>query len=292
MVLTTPPIAAVSARQIADACGDDPGVLCRRVLESTHDRTLAAVADFVVGKPLVDPRDHRRGGDRQPARPAGDQARPAAARLRRPARAPRRGPAARPDVDARHGHGRGQRALDPARRGARDRAAQRRVVRDLDHRGVHGPRRGRDQPRAAHRRRRDHRRGARLRLAEPRARLPVGHLHPRRGPVRRRRHRRPRRGDRRRRGRQPAHDARALASTGPSGTSRTARSRASATSRSTGRARCSTSRSATGPTSRTRARSSSASPTRSGASARLGARGARAVGRRGARPARRRRSAS
>ena len=54
MVLTTPPTAAaVSARQLADACGDDPGVLCRRVLESTHDRTLAAVADFVVGKPLT-----------------------------------------------------------------------------------------------------------------------------------------------------------------------------------------------------------------------------------------------
>ena len=38
-----------------------------------------------------------------------------------------------------------------------------------------------------------HRRRARLRLAVAGARLPVGRLHPRRGPVRRRRHRRPRR---------------------------------------------------------------------------------------------------
>jgi len=36
VVLTTPPIAALSARQIQDACGDQPGVLCRRVYESTH----------------------------------------------------------------------------------------------------------------------------------------------------------------------------------------------------------------------------------------------------------------
>jgi len=53
VVLTTPPIAALSARQMQDACGDQPGVLCRRVYESTHDRTLAQVVDFVVGKPLT-----------------------------------------------------------------------------------------------------------------------------------------------------------------------------------------------------------------------------------------------
>ena len=53
VVLTTPPIAALSARQIQDACGDQPGVLCRQVYESTHDRTLAQVVDFVVGKPLT-----------------------------------------------------------------------------------------------------------------------------------------------------------------------------------------------------------------------------------------------
>jgi small-conductance mechanosensitive channel len=46
-------IAVVSARQMTDACGTDPGVLCRRVYESTHDRTLAQVVDFVVGKPLT-----------------------------------------------------------------------------------------------------------------------------------------------------------------------------------------------------------------------------------------------
>jgi moderate conductance mechanosensitive channel len=51
-VLPTTPIAAVSTRQLTDACGTDPGVLCRRVLDSTGDGTLAAAADFVVGKPL------------------------------------------------------------------------------------------------------------------------------------------------------------------------------------------------------------------------------------------------
>ena len=58
------------------------------------------------------------------------------------------------------------------------------------------PGRGRHQPRAADRRRRHPRRRDRLRLAVAGARLPVRHVHPRRGPVRRRRHRRPRRGRR------------------------------------------------------------------------------------------------
>lgn len=53
MVLTTPPLAAVSAGRIADACGDQPGLICRQVYESTHDQTLAQAADFVVGKPLT-----------------------------------------------------------------------------------------------------------------------------------------------------------------------------------------------------------------------------------------------
>jgi moderate conductance mechanosensitive channel len=50
--VTSLPIAAVT-QQLSDACGQDPGLLCRRVFESTHDSTLAASADFVVGKPLT-----------------------------------------------------------------------------------------------------------------------------------------------------------------------------------------------------------------------------------------------
>jgi moderate conductance mechanosensitive channel len=50
--VTSLPIAAVT-QQLSDACGQDPGFLCRRVFESTHDSTLAASADFVVGKPLT-----------------------------------------------------------------------------------------------------------------------------------------------------------------------------------------------------------------------------------------------
>jgi small conductance mechanosensitive channel len=53
VVPETPLIAVVSARRMIDACGTDPGLLCRRVYESTHDRTLAQVVDFVVGKPLT-----------------------------------------------------------------------------------------------------------------------------------------------------------------------------------------------------------------------------------------------
>jgi moderate conductance mechanosensitive channel len=53
VVLTTPPLAAVSARQMAETCGDQSGLICRQVYEATHDRTLAQVGDFVVGKPLT-----------------------------------------------------------------------------------------------------------------------------------------------------------------------------------------------------------------------------------------------
>ena len=52
MSVTSLPLAAV-ARQLSDACGEDPGLLCRRVFESTHDRALAAAADFFVGGPLT-----------------------------------------------------------------------------------------------------------------------------------------------------------------------------------------------------------------------------------------------
>jgi small-conductance mechanosensitive channel len=53
VVLTTPLIAAVSARRMAETCGDQPGLICRQIYESTHDRALAQVVDFIVGKPLT-----------------------------------------------------------------------------------------------------------------------------------------------------------------------------------------------------------------------------------------------
>jgi small conductance mechanosensitive channel len=46
-------LAAVSGERVREACGEDPGVICREVLESTGDRTLAEIADFVIGKPLT-----------------------------------------------------------------------------------------------------------------------------------------------------------------------------------------------------------------------------------------------
>jgi small-conductance mechanosensitive channel len=46
-------IAAVSAEQVRTACGEDPGWFCRNVLDWTGDRTLADLADFILGKPLT-----------------------------------------------------------------------------------------------------------------------------------------------------------------------------------------------------------------------------------------------
>ncbi len=45
-------MAAASARELADACGEDPGFWCRQVLDRTDDVGLARAADFALGKPL------------------------------------------------------------------------------------------------------------------------------------------------------------------------------------------------------------------------------------------------
>jgi len=44
---------AVSAEQVRLTCGQDPGWFCRNVLDWTGNRTLADVADFIIGKPLT-----------------------------------------------------------------------------------------------------------------------------------------------------------------------------------------------------------------------------------------------
>jgi small conductance mechanosensitive channel len=43
----------VSAERVHDACGTDPGLLCRTTLDLTGDRTLAEAIDFLIGKPLA-----------------------------------------------------------------------------------------------------------------------------------------------------------------------------------------------------------------------------------------------
>jgi small-conductance mechanosensitive channel len=45
--------AAVSAERVSEACGPDPGFLCRRTLELSGDRTLAEAVDFLIGRPLA-----------------------------------------------------------------------------------------------------------------------------------------------------------------------------------------------------------------------------------------------
>jgi small conductance mechanosensitive channel len=47
------PLAAVSERQLTSACGDPPGLFCREVFNRTGDRTLAEIADVVIGKSLT-----------------------------------------------------------------------------------------------------------------------------------------------------------------------------------------------------------------------------------------------
>ncbi len=46
-------LAAVSVDSVRQACGDSPGWVCRSVLNWTGQRTLAELADFIIGKPLT-----------------------------------------------------------------------------------------------------------------------------------------------------------------------------------------------------------------------------------------------
>ncbi len=47
------PLAAVTDDEIASVCGDPSGFFCREVYEQTEDRSLAEIADFMIGKPLT-----------------------------------------------------------------------------------------------------------------------------------------------------------------------------------------------------------------------------------------------
>jgi small conductance mechanosensitive channel len=47
------PLAAVSDGRLHSVCGDPPGFFCREVLNRTENRTLAEIADFIIGKPLT-----------------------------------------------------------------------------------------------------------------------------------------------------------------------------------------------------------------------------------------------
>jgi small conductance mechanosensitive channel len=47
------PLAAVSESRLKSVCGDHPGFFCREVLNRTENRTLAEIADFVIGKSLA-----------------------------------------------------------------------------------------------------------------------------------------------------------------------------------------------------------------------------------------------
>jgi small-conductance mechanosensitive channel len=46
------PLADVSPTRMTSVCGRDPGFFCREILNRTENRTLAEIADFMIGKPL------------------------------------------------------------------------------------------------------------------------------------------------------------------------------------------------------------------------------------------------
>jgi small conductance mechanosensitive channel len=46
-------LAAISAQQLRDACGNDPAAVCREILERTDSAALAKAGDLVLGKPLT-----------------------------------------------------------------------------------------------------------------------------------------------------------------------------------------------------------------------------------------------
>lgn len=47
------PLAAVTDDEITSICGDPSGFFCREVYEQTESRSLAEIADFLIGKPLT-----------------------------------------------------------------------------------------------------------------------------------------------------------------------------------------------------------------------------------------------
>ena len=46
-------IAEITPAQLREACGEDPGTICREIFEQTENRTLAEIADTVLGTPLT-----------------------------------------------------------------------------------------------------------------------------------------------------------------------------------------------------------------------------------------------
>lgn len=47
------PVAEISPARLRATCGEDPGFWCREVFEATEDRTLAGLADTLIGTPLA-----------------------------------------------------------------------------------------------------------------------------------------------------------------------------------------------------------------------------------------------
>ncbi len=175
------------------ACTDKTSYTCTAVYDWTGNSSLGQHRDLADRQATGDPRAAGRG------------------RRRALAAAPARGPGRRP-----HRHRRPPGSVDQGDRPGRDGTARPAggddglAAQEHRHRGRGGDRGGDGDLRARlrHRpdpgRRRDPRCRDRLRLPDPGQGLPVRDVHDLRGPVRRGRQRRPRRGHRRRRGGQPA----------------------------------------------------------------------------------------
>ena len=46
-------LATITATELHDTCGRDPDYLCREILQRTENKTLADIADFILGTPLT-----------------------------------------------------------------------------------------------------------------------------------------------------------------------------------------------------------------------------------------------
>ena len=204
----------------------------QHVLDATGSERAAWFADVLIGKPLalLGAAPARPGGALDPAppgRPAGEP--------RRDRRAPRPGlTGSRSARSARAGSASSQDLAVATRRVQRAKtmgSLLKSIVTGVVVAvvGDHDAERDRGQRRPDHRQRRDHRHRARLRRPEPGQRLPVRRVHDLRGPVRRGRRDRPRRGQSAPSRPSASASPGSATSTAPSGTSATARSPASAT---------------------------------------------------------------
>ena len=171
------PLGQVTPTSLPRRAASTPRTSASEVLERTDSEDVAETADSCVRRSPSHPPHRRVAAWSWPPPPRHRPLRGLAVRAAGPPGASSGACAARRSPHAPGEHAGHRRRLRSARRpsaDARPRPALHRRLRGLDHRRHHDPRRARDQPRAADRRRRHRRRRPRLRRPEPREGLPRG----------------------------------------------------------------------------------------------------------------------